>query len=96
MQLGFHWVGEGCGEGARGPGDARSEFRDPSKEVQSYTVLFLTKEQCSKCVSFFTFPWKINAAGPWSCLAGILALECHFSRILLCCVYQCQTRGSVF
>lgn len=46
----------------RGPVDAGPEFRDPSKEMHSYTVLRLTKELCVKVDLLFTFNWEANAA----------------------------------
>lgn len=41
--------------------DAGSESRDPSKAMHSYTVLYLTKEQCVKVDLLFTFNWEANA-----------------------------------
>lgn len=58
-------MGKGCGGlwgGDLGPVDASSEFREPSKEMHSYTVLYLTKEQCGTVDLFFTFNWEANAA----------------------------------
>lgn len=38
MKLGFHWIGEDYGV-RDGKVDALSEFRDPSKKRQWYTLL---------------------------------------------------------
>lgn len=89
-------MGEGYGEGARGPVDIRSEFRDHSKEMQSYTILYLTREQCVTVDLVFTFTWKENAADIQWCSARYSGSGISVFQDSVCFVFTRAKPESLF